>query len=90
MFIGMRNRKWYFAHQIIAFVPLLGSERALTKKLWQRIPDYYKQYFRIETALNFFTLYSGNGFNYKVFQGLAQVIKEKNTAFATERGSAGA
>ncbi|MBC8207517.1 MAG: glycosyltransferase family 2 protein [Kiritimatiellales bacterium] len=81
MFIGMRNRKWYFAHQVTAFVPLLGGERALTKQLWQRIPDYYKQYFRIEAALNFFALYWGNGFNYKVFTGLAQVIKEKKYGF---------
>ena len=77
MFIGMRNRKWYFAHQIITLVPLLGGERALTKSLWQKLPDYYKQYFKVEVALNFYALYYGNGFHYKVFRGLSQVIKEK-------------
>lgn len=81
MFIGMRNRKWYAAHQIVAFVPLLGGERALTKELWRQIPDYYRQYFRIEAALNFFALYHGNGFQYKIFKGLSQVIKEKKYGF---------
>lgn len=77
MFIGMRNRKWYFAHRIITFIPLLGGERAIVKSLWQKLPNYYKQYFRIEAALNFYSLYYGKGFQYKVFKGLSQVIKEK-------------
>lgn len=75
--IGMRDRKLYFAHQITAFVPLLGGERALTKALWQKVPLYYKDRFKIEAALNFYALYYGNGFQYKVFRGLTQVIKEK-------------
>ncbi len=77
MFIGMRNRKWYAVHQIISFVPLLGGERALTKDLWQQIPDHYKHCFRIETALNFYALYYGKGFRYKIFKQLSQVIKER-------------
>jgi len=77
MFIGMRNRKWYAVHRVISFVPLLGGERALTKMLWQKIPDHYKHCFRIETALNFYALYYGNGFRYKVFKQLSQVIKER-------------
>lgn len=81
MFIGMRNRKWYLGHRIITFVPLLGGERAITKELWQRTPDYYRQFFRIEAALNFFALYFGNGFQYKIFKGLSQVIKEKKFGF---------
>lgn len=81
MFIGMRNRKWYFAHQILSFVPLLGGERALTKTLWQKIPDYYKHCFRIESALNFYAIYYGDGFHYKIFRGLSQVIKEKKYGF---------
>lgn len=76
MFIGMRNRKWYAVHRIISFVPLLGGERALKKSLWQQVPDHYKHCFRIETALNFYALYYGSGFRYKVFKQLSQVIKE--------------
>lgn len=77
MFIGMRNRKLYYLHYIIAFVPLFGGERAVTKKLWQSLPDYYKHRFRVEAGLNFYAEYYGKGFQYKVFKGLKQVIKEK-------------
>ncbi len=77
MFIGMRNRKWYAVHQIISFVPLLGGERAVTRCLWQKIPGYYKRFFRIESALNFYAIYYGDGFQYKIFKGLSQVIKER-------------
>ncbi len=77
MFIGMRNRKIYYLHFIIVFVPLLGGERALTKTLWNRLPDYYKHYFRVEAGLNFYSLYYGKGFQFKIFRGLSQTIKEK-------------
>ncbi len=74
---AMRNRKMYVAHQILALIPLLGGERAMKKALWQKLPDCYKQYFKIETALNFYAHHYGNGFRYKIFTGLTQVIKEK-------------
>lgn len=77
MFIAMRNRKVYFLKFIVAFVPLLGGERALTRNLWQRVPDHYKKRFRIETALNFYAKYYSAGFRYKIFRGLAQSIKER-------------
>jgi glycosyltransferase involved in cell wall biosynthesis len=77
MFIGMRNRKIYYLRYIIAFVPLFGGERALTKTLWQQLPDYYKHYFRVEAGLNFYAKYYGKGFDYKIFQGLSQTIKER-------------
>lgn len=81
MFIGMRNRRWYLVHKLITFVPLLGGERAVTRELWQRTPAYYRQYFRIEAGLNFFALYYGNGFQFKIFRGLSQVIKERKFGF---------
>ncbi|MEX2014227.1 MAG: glycosyltransferase family 2 protein [Parcubacteria group bacterium] len=77
MSIGMRDRTTYFLYHVILFLPLLGGERALTKKLWQMLPDYYKNRFKVETGLNFYARYYGRGYNYKVFRGLSQVIKEK-------------
>lgn len=81
MFIGMRNRKLYYLSWILSFIPLLGGERALTKKLWQKLPEHYKDKFKIETALNFYAKYYLNGFGYKVFPGLTQTIKEKKYGF---------
>ena len=77
MFIGMRNRKIYYLSYVIAFVPLFGGERALTKALWHKLPDYYKYYFRVEAGLNFYAEHYGRGFGYKIFEGLSQVIKER-------------
>lgn len=77
MFIAMRNRKSYYVRFILAFVPLLGGERALTKRLWQQLPDYYKQRFQIETGLNFFAKWYGKGYRFEVFHGITQTIKEK-------------
>ncbi|MEX1997723.1 MAG: glycosyltransferase family 2 protein [Candidatus Andersenbacteria bacterium] len=81
MFIAMRNRKIYFLHFVLNIIPLLGGERAITKRLWQKIPAYYKQRFRIEAALNFFATHEGRGFSYQVFPGLSQTIKEKKLGF---------
>lgn len=77
MFIGMRNRKIYALHAVMAFVPLLGGERAVRKSLWNSVPAEYKQRFQIEAALNFYAKYYGNGFRMRVFRGLRQTIKEK-------------
>ena len=77
MSIAMRNRTTYYLHYIIFFIPLLGGERALNKGLWQMLPTHYKRRFKVETGLNFYARYYGKGFNYKVFKGLSQVIKEK-------------
>lgn len=77
MFIGMRNRKLYVVRYFLSFVPLLGGERALTKRLWQSLPAQYKERFKIEAALNFYAAYAGKGFDYCFFSGVRQTIKEK-------------
>lgn len=86
MFIAMRNRKIYFLRHIIDFVPLLGGERALTKDLWEKLPNYYKYHFRVEPGLNFYAKYYGKGFKFNVFKGLSQVTKEKKYGFLQGTG----
>lgn len=81
MFVGMRKRDWYKARHLFAFIPILGGERALTKKLWNDLPEFYKDKFKIETGLNFFAKYHGKGYGYKVIAGLRQTIKEKKYGF---------
>ena len=77
MFVGMRNRKIYYARLVLMFIPLLGGERAITRELWERIPQRFKERFKIETALNFYATHHGQGFLYRVFPKLGQTIKEK-------------
>lgn len=86
MFIGMRNRKIYYLRHIIDFVPLLGGERALTKTLWEKLPNYYKHHFRVEPGLNFYAKYYGKGFKFNIFKGLSQVTKEKKYGFLEGTG----
>jgi len=81
MFIGMRNRKMYYLRYLLWFVPLLGGERALTRELWLQVPAFYKNRFRIEAGLNFYAHHYGKGFQFGVFEGLTQVIKEKKYGF---------
>ena len=81
MFIAMRNRKMFYLHQIILIMPLIGGERVITKQLWSKVPNYYKHNFKIEAGLNFYARHYGKGFNYKIYRGMSQVIKEKKYGF---------
>lgn len=82
MFILMRNRKIYYLRMLMTFIPLLGGERALTKDLWLKLPDRYKDRFRIEAGLNFYAIYYGKGLKYRVFKGISQTVKEAKFGFA--------
>ena len=81
MFIGMISRGMYAMTRIVIFIPLLGGMRALTKNLWEKLPNWYKNKFRIESGLNFYSKYYGKGLGYKIFPGLSQVIKERKYGF---------
>lgn len=76
MFVLMRNRRIYLLRTVLSFLPLLGGERALTADLWQRLPDRYKDRFRIEAGLNFYAIHHGRGLQYRVFPGITQTVKE--------------
>lgn len=77
MVIAMRNWRMYYAGFILSIIPILGGQRALTRALWQKVPHKYRERFMVETALNFYARYWGNGYQYKVVHGLKQTIKEK-------------
>lgn len=81
MVIAMRNWRMYYAGFILSIIPILGGQRALTRSLWNKVPSEYKERFMIETALNFYARYWGNGFQYKVYAGLTQTIKEQKYGF---------
>lgn len=81
MVIAMRNWRMYYASFLLTMLPILGGQRALTRALWQKVPHKYRERFMVETALNFYARYWGNGFQYKVVAGLKQTIKEKKYGF---------
>lgn len=75
MMIAMRNRSIYTFPFVLKMIALLGGERALTRELWDKIPDKFKSGFMIETALNYYAARDG-GYQYAVFN-IKQTIKEK-------------
>ncbi len=77
MFIAMRNRKIYYLRALMGFIPLLGGERALTKKLWEELPAKYKSGFKIEAGLNFYAVHFGRGLRFRIFKEIKQTIKER-------------
>ena len=81
MVIAMRNWRMYYAGFILAMIPILGGQRALLRSLWLKVPQEYRERFMVETALNFYARYWGNGFRYKVVPGLKQTIKESKYGF---------
>ncbi|MBI2546774.1 glycosyltransferase family 2 protein [Candidatus Woesearchaeota archaeon] len=76
MYIAVRNHDLLLAFKKFGFFPLLSGERALTKRLWNRVPPDFKRKFRIETALNFYARQI-KGIGYRVFPQLTQTIKER-------------
>lgn len=68
--IAMRyHASLYRFPQLLEGIFWLGGERAITKKLWQQIPQYYKHQFRIEPALNFYASRYGRGLVVGVARG---------------------
>ena len=77
MYVGIRGRRTYWVNRLLHFTPILGGERALTRELWNQVPQAYKRNFQIEIALNFFAKLYGYRMGMTVVHGLNQVIKEK-------------
>lgn len=73
MFIAVHS---YASHRYVKPIGLLSGERALTRKLWNMIPNFYKYRFRIEFGLNRFAEFYGKGFAYKVFENYYITRKE--------------
>lgn len=77
MYVGIRGRRTYWVNRLLHFTPILGGERALTRALWNQVPQDYKKNFQIEIALNFFAKLYGYRMGLTVVHGLNQVIKER-------------
>ncbi len=78
MFIGIRANKM---QRLTLQISLLSGERALKRELWDRLPAYYKQKFRIEIGLNKFAQHYGRGYQYKKFDNYFQTLKEVKYGF---------
>jgi glycosyltransferase involved in cell wall biosynthesis len=79
MSVAVRGRgvPWLttFFARLFPRATLIAGERALTRELWERLPDTYKEGFRIESALNFLAAQE-RGLVWKTFASLEHVPKE--------------
>ena len=77
MFIAMRGN---LMQKSVKLFGLNSGERALRKKIWEKLPDFYKYRYRIEAGLNYYVSKYGRGFGYRIFTH-SQPIKEKKYGF---------
>lgn len=54
MCIGARASKVRHLGFGLTYSPLIDGQRALTREVWNRVPERFKSGYKIETALNFF------------------------------------
>ena len=77
MFIGVRNN---VMQKSITLFALNSGERALTRELWNKLPEIFKYRYRIEAGLNFIAKTKGKGYGWKRF-AYYQTLKEKKYGF---------
>jgi len=73
MYIGLRNNVMQKAVNLFA---LNSGERALTRALWEKLPENFKYRYRIEAGLNFIARKRGRGYGWQKFD-YYQTLKEK-------------
>lgn len=76
MFVGVRARKTLWLNRLLRVFPIIGGERALTRTLWQRVPERHMRGFRIEIALNHTAKRHGGGMGFALVEGLVHRTKE--------------
>ena len=52
MYIGLRARQTLWLNKLLHYFPIIGGERAVTRRLWEAVPGNYREGFKIEIALN--------------------------------------
>jgi len=62
-------------------LPVISGNRALTKEVWQLVPEKYKIKFQIEIALNYFAHRAGKKYGAESYPGFSQYIKEQKYGF---------
>ena len=77
MYIGVRNN---LMQKAITLFALNSGERALTRDLWEKMPEVFKYRYRVEAGLNFTAKTHGKGYGWRKFN-YYQTLKEKKYGF---------
>lgn len=77
MYVGVRARRTIWLNRLLRLFPIIGGERALTRRLWEAVPQEHKNGFQIEIALNYTAKRFDKGMGFELIPGIIHKIKEK-------------
>lgn len=80
MYVGIHARGPWF-DRLRRFCPILGGERALTRRLWDAVPAVHKSRFQIEIAMNHSARMFQRGMGSEVIDGTTHFVKEQKYGF---------
>lgn len=84
MHVGLRARKTLWLNRLLWIFPIIGGERALTRSIWELVPEQQKRGYRIEVALNYTAKRFGRGMSFALVAGITHRTKESK--FGWRRG----
>ncbi len=76
MHVGLRARKTLWLNRLLWIFPIIGGERALTRNIWELVPEQQKRGYRIEVALNHTAKRFGRGMSFALVTGITHRTKE--------------
>lgn len=77
MYVGVRARQTIWLNRLLHFFPILGGTRAITRRLWDAVPNTYREGFKIEIALNHTAKQFERKMGFELISGTQHHIKEK-------------
>lgn len=83
MYVGIRARKTLWLNRLLYLFPVIGGERALTRRLWEAVPKCYQEGFKIEIALNHSSKKFEHGMGFQLIPGVRHHTKERKYGFVS-------
>lgn len=81
MYVGIHTRSTMWLNRLLHFFPIIGGERALTRKLWDAVPAVHKNGFQIEIAMNYSAKGFERGMGFELIGGTVHHTKEQKYGF---------
>lgn len=77
MFVGIHARRTLWLNRLLHVFPIIGGDRALTRRLWDAVPEGHKRGFEIEIAMNHTAKRFRRRMGHALIPGLTHQPKER-------------
>lgn len=77
MFVGIHARRTLWLNRLLHVFPIIGGDRALTRRLWDAVPVGHKRGFEIEIAMNHTAKRFPRKMGFALITGLTHQPKER-------------